>query len=54
MAANYRSGKLFRFLGNHIVNNHIHVKIHAERSEDGHLHAASRNHVSVGISYGIR
>ena len=29
----YGSGKLFRFLGKHVVNDHIHlhVKIHAER-----------------------
>jgi hypothetical protein len=31
--SHYGSGKLFRFLGKHIVNDHIHlhVKIHAER-----------------------
>ena len=31
--SHYGSGKLFRFLGTHIVNDHIHlhVKIHAER-----------------------
>jgi polyisoprenoid-binding protein YceI len=31
--SHYGSGKLFRFLGKHIVNDniHLHVKIHAER-----------------------
>ncbi|MEQ1853875.1 MAG: hypothetical protein ABMA01_20045 [Chthoniobacteraceae bacterium] len=31
--SHYGSGKLFRFLGKHIVNDHIHLhlKIHAER-----------------------
>ena len=31
----YGSGKLFRFLGKHLVNDHIHfhVKIHADRQE---------------------
>ena len=31
--SHYGSGKLFRFLGKHIVNDHIHlhVKIHAAR-----------------------
>ncbi len=31
--SHYGSGKLFRFLGQHVVNDHIHlhVKIHAER-----------------------
>ncbi len=33
--SHYGSGKLFRFLGKHIVNDHIHlhVKIHAERED---------------------
>ena len=32
-ASHYGSGKLFRFLGPHLVNDHIHlhVKIHADR-----------------------
>jgi len=32
--SHYGSGKLFRFLGQHVVNDsvHLHVKIHAERS----------------------
>ena len=31
--SHYGSGKLFRFLGKHLVNDHIHlhVKIHADR-----------------------
>ena len=31
--SHYGSGKLFRYLGPHVVNDHIHlhVKIHAER-----------------------
>jgi hypothetical protein len=31
--SHYGSGKLFRFLGKHLVNDHVHlhVKIHAER-----------------------
>ena len=31
--SHYGSGKLFRFLGQHVVNDdiHLHVKIHAER-----------------------
>ena len=31
--SHYGSGKLFRFLGQHLVNDHIHlhVKIHADR-----------------------
>jgi len=35
--SHYGSGKLFRFLGPHLVNDHIHlhVKIHAERDDEG-------------------
>ena len=31
--SHYGSGKLFRFLGQHVVNDHVHlhVKIHAQR-----------------------
>ena len=31
--SHYGSGKLFRFLGKHLVNDliHLHVKIHAEK-----------------------
>ena len=33
--SHYGSGKLFRFLGKHLVNDliHLHVKIHAEKPQ---------------------